>query len=153
MKKTPEDIIILHNCTKYHDHMLSLPEIWRVTGVIVTFHFVLFLSFYPLTARKIKVKKKWKRWSEISSSYTSVPKIMIRWCMVPEIWCATDGKTDTRKKWHKEMGASTLNISEKSSTFDIWLRLWWHHNLQSWRNGLKYTNLNISRTKHGFSMR
>ena len=61
MKKTPEDIIILHNCTKYHDHMLSLPEIWRVTGVIVTFHFVLFLSFYPLTARKIKVKKKMKK--------------------------------------------------------------------------------------------
>ena len=26
--------------------------------------------------------------------YTCVPKIMIRWCTVPEIWCATDRQND-----------------------------------------------------------
>ena len=34
-----------------------------------------FLPFYPLTAQKIKIWKKWKK--HISSFYTSVPKIMI----------------------------------------------------------------------------
>ena len=32
---------------------------------------------------------------------------MIKWCTVPEIWCATerDGQTDRWKKWHIEVGA------------------------------------------------
>ena len=42
---------------------------------------------------------------------------MIRWCTVPEIWCATDGqtdgrtsgRTDGRKKWHIEVGAPPEN--------------------------------------------
>ena len=38
-----------------------------------------------------------------------VPKIMFRWCTVPEIWCATDGQTDEQmagqEKWHIEVGA------------------------------------------------
>ena len=37
---------------------------------------------------------------EISSFYICEPKIMIRLCMVPEIWCMTvgqmDGRTDRR---------------------------------------------------------
>ena len=43
--------------------------------------------------------KKKKR-QEISF-YTCVPKIMIRWCMVPEKWC----KMDRQKKWNIEVGA------------------------------------------------
>ena len=31
---------------------------------------------------------------EISSFYPCVPKIMIRWCTVPEIWCMMDGEMD-----------------------------------------------------------
>ena len=35
-EKTPEDIIILHKCTKNHDHLLyTVPEIWHMTDVIV----------------------------------------------------------------------------------------------------------------------
>ena len=49
-----------------------------------------FCHFASLTARKIKILKKWKKTLEISSFYICVPKIMIRWCMVPEIWCVTD---------------------------------------------------------------
>ena len=50
----------------------------------------IFCPFTPLTAQKIKILKKWKKCLEISSFYISVPKIMIRWCTVPEIWCMTD---------------------------------------------------------------
>ena len=94
-----------------------------------------FLPFYPLTAGKIKILKKWIKHLEISSFYTStpktmiicytvpeiwhvkdvtvifhfwlffallpsnspkncIPKIMIRWCRVPEIWCTTNERTD-----------------------------------------------------------
>ena len=70
----------------------TVPEIWHVTDVIVIFHFELFLALLPtpLTAsNKIKISKKWKKHLEISF-YTRVPKIMIRWCTVSEIWCVTD---------------------------------------------------------------
>ena len=45
-------------------------EIWSMTHVII-FHLGPF--FAPLTARKIKIKKKWNELLEISSFYTSVP--------------------------------------------------------------------------------
>ena len=56
----------------------------------------IFCRFTPLTTQKIKVFKKWGDRLQMSSFYTCVPKIMITWCMVPEIWCATDGQTDRR---------------------------------------------------------
>ena len=95
--------------------MLLLRYGTHVTHVIFIFHFRLFFVLLqggksPLTAQKIKTSKKWKKHLEISSFYTCVPKIMIRWCMVPEIWCATDEQTDGWKKWHKEMGAPPKNV-------------------------------------------
>ena len=78
----------------------AVPEIWHMTHVILIFHFGLFLPFYPLppppppNSPKNQNFKKWKKDLEISSFYTSVPNIMIRWCMVPEIWCTTGGWTD-----------------------------------------------------------
>ena len=69
----------------------------------------------------------------MSSFYTCAPKIMIRWCMVLEIWCATDGWTETDgqrrmdregwtdrltdgwKKWHIEVGAPPKKCMEISS--------------------------------------
>ena len=53
-----------------------------------------FWTFYPLTTQQIKILIKWKNLLEISLFHTCVPKLMIRWCMVPEIWCTTDGWTD-----------------------------------------------------------
>ena len=48
-----------------------------------TFYFlsfcVIFCPFTPLTIRKIKILRTWKKQMEILS-----------WCMVPEIWSATD---------------------------------------------------------------
>ena len=93
MKKAPRNIIILHNCTKNHDHMIicyAVPDIRCVTDVIVIFHFGLLFALPQVTTRKIKISKKWKNRLEISSYYTCVPKIMIWWCTVPQIWCLTD---------------------------------------------------------------
>ena len=77
----------------------------------------IFYPFTPLTAQNINILKKWKKPREISSFYACVPKIMIRWCMVPEIWCTTDGwmdrQTDGRKKWHIEVGAPPKNGIKK----------------------------------------
>ena len=57
-----------------------------------------FLSFWAifcpltlLTTWKIKVLKKWKKaYIQKLLFYTCMPQMMIIWCMVPEIWSATD---------------------------------------------------------------
>ena len=65
----------------------------------------IFCPFTPLTDWKIKFSKKWNNCPEISSLYTCIPKIMIRWCTIPEIWCVmdrwTDGQTERQTKNEK----------------------------------------------------
>ena len=56
IEKKPGDIIILHKCTKNHDHILYCSEIWCVTDVIVIFHFGLVFALKQL--KKIKILKK-----------------------------------------------------------------------------------------------
>ena len=72
---------------KNHDHMLycSRDMVCDLCNCYCSF-WTIFCPFVPLTARKM----------EISSFYTCIPKIMIRWCTVPEIWCAMDRCTDGR---------------------------------------------------------
>ena len=85
-----------------------VPEIWSMTDKIC--HFGLFCPFTPLTTQKIKNLKKWIRHLEISSFYICVPKIMIRWCMVPETGARRmGGQTDGWKKWYIEVGAPPKN--------------------------------------------
>ena len=72
----------------------------------------------------------------MSSFYICVPKIMIRWCMVPEIWRTTDGQadrwTDWGKKWHIEVGAPPKNnaqitvflIPTSIRQMPMWLLTW-----------------------------
>ena len=74
-----------------HDYMLYC--VWDMPRDRCNYFsfWTIFCPFTPLTAQKIKILKKWKKHLEISSFYICVPKIMIRWCTVPEIWCATDG--------------------------------------------------------------
>ena len=50
----------------------------------------IFCTFNSLTTWKIKLFKKWKKHLEISTFYTCATKITIIWCMLPEIWSATD---------------------------------------------------------------
>ena len=58
-KKTPGDIIILHMCTKNHDHMLYCSLDMAHDGYNFYFSFwAIFCPFTPLTAQKIKIKKK-----------------------------------------------------------------------------------------------
>ena len=91
MKKIPGDIIMLNKCTKNHDHMLCCS--WDMAHDRCNGYFsfwAIFCPFTPLTARKMKISNKWKKYLEMSSFYTSVPKIMIIWYTVPEIWHVTD---------------------------------------------------------------
>ena len=113
-KKTCGDIIVLHKCTKNHDHMLYCS--WDMARDRCNCYFLFWAiscPFTSLTAQKIKILKKWTKLLEISSFYIRVPKIMIRWCMVPEIWCTIDGRmegwTDRWKKWHIEVVAPPKN--------------------------------------------
>ena len=64
---TPKSMIICY----------TVPEIWHVKDVTVIFHFWLFFALLPSNSPK-----------------NCIPKIMIRWCRVPEIWCTADEWTD-----------------------------------------------------------
>ena len=102
-KKTPS---FYRSVSKIMIIYYTVPKIWHVTDVIIIFHSGLFFALLAsLTTQKIKISIKWKTFLEISLFYTCVPKIMIRWCTVPEIWCTTDGQIDERKKWHIEVDA------------------------------------------------
>ena len=97
LKKTSGYIIILHRCTINDNHMMYGPwDIKWTDKIFVILH--LFCPFIPPNNPKIQnfkknEKQKQKR-LEISWFYIHVPKIMIRWCTVPKIWCATDGWRD-----------------------------------------------------------
>ena len=99
----------IHKCTKNHNHMLC--SSWDMACDRCNCYFpfwTIFCHFTLLTAQKIKIIKKEKKSLEISSFYISAPKIMVRWCTVPEIWwiwCMMDGR-----KWHVEVGAPHLKM-------------------------------------------
>ena len=86
-EKTPGGFIILQKCTKNHDHMLH--HSWDMVCDRCNY-FSFCAIFCPFTAQKNKILQKWKKYLEISLFHISVPKLIIRWCMVPEIWCMTD---------------------------------------------------------------
>ena len=52
-------------------------------------HFGPFFALLPPPTRKIKILKKGKKQLQMSSFYICVPKMMIIWCMIPEIRSAT----------------------------------------------------------------
>ena len=87
-----------------HDHIPDCS--WEMVCDTCNCYFsfwAIFCTFTPLAARKIKILKKWKKHLKIPSFYIRAPKIMIRWRTVPDIWCATDGRTDrwTVKKTYR----------------------------------------------------
>ena len=111
-----------------------------MTHGIVVFHFGSFLPFYPLNSPKKQNFKKMKKHREISFFDTCVPKIMIRWCTVPEIWWVTGGWT---KKWHIEVGAPPKNfITLKYQVHDLLQKLHnidftWHRSQRFLRQGVE----------------
>ena len=73
MKKMPGDIIILHKCTKNQVHTLYYS--WHMVSDRCNCYFLfwtIFCPFTPLTARKMKISKKWKKKSMEISSFTQV---------------------------------------------------------------------------------
>ena len=97
MKKKPRDIIILHKYIKDHDHMLY--HSWDMALDRYNFYFSFWAIFYPFIPQqpkrsKLEKKKKRKKQCLEILFYIYVPKIMIRWRTVPEIWCTTDGWTE-----------------------------------------------------------
>ena len=89
-EKTLGDIIILRMCTIHDNHMMyGFWDMERDGQYFLSF-WTVFCSFIPLTTRKIKLLKKWKKNLTMSSFYTNVPKIMIICYTIPEIQCMTD---------------------------------------------------------------
>ena len=78
-KKTEEKkhIIILHKCTKNHDHMLHCS--WDTMCDGCNSYFLFWANFCTFTIF-FKKKTPWRY-----HHFTYVPKIIISWCMVPEI--------------------------------------------------------------------
>ena len=114
-EKNARRYYILHKHTKNHDHMLYCS--WDVVhDVNVIFHLAhMFCPFTHLTVQKIKILKKWKKKHlDVPAFYTCVPKIMIIWCTIPEIWCATDRQMD--EKSDIEVGAPPKNCSNVVSS-------------------------------------
>ena len=61
-KKTPRDIIILYMCTTNYNHMMyGSWDMERVTDSSFCYFGMFFCPFTPLTTRKIKIFKKWKK--------------------------------------------------------------------------------------------
>ena len=59
--KSPGDMIILHKCTKNHDHMLYCSWYMLYERCNCYFSFwAIFYLFTPLTAQKMKISKQWK---------------------------------------------------------------------------------------------
>ena len=106
-----------------------------------------FCPFIPITTQKTKILKKWKKFLEISSFYICVPKMMIRWYTVPQIWHVTDvivishsfwaifcpftsltaQNIKILKKWKKYLEISSCYISvPKLWSDDVWFLRWWH---------------------------
>ena len=105
MKKNSGDTLFYTSILKIMIVSYTVHEIWRATDVIVIVDFGLFFALLPPSSTKIQNFIKMKKSLEIPSFYICVPKIMIGWCIIPEIWCATVGQMDRRKKWHIEVGS------------------------------------------------
>ena len=82
IKKTPGNIIIYHKWQSY--------DVWLMRYGARQTLWVIFCPFTPLKTWNIKILKKWKKCLEISSFYTSAPKITIICYTVPKIWRMMD---------------------------------------------------------------
>ena len=71
IKKMPGDIIILHLCATNYDHMIyGSWDIKRYRHNFLSF-WTIFCPFTPLTTKKIKILKKWKKLLEVNILHMS----------------------------------------------------------------------------------
>ena len=89
-KKTPRDIIILHKCTKNHDHIPYCSSDMPCNRFNCYFSlWAIFCPFISLTAQKIKIKKKNEKNTWRYHHFTIVHHKSSSYA-VPEIWCVMD---------------------------------------------------------------
>ena len=74
-KKQPGDIIILHMCTINDNHMMYGSWVIQHDRHIFLSFWTVFFLFTPLTTKKSKILKKWKKHLEILSFY----KVYHKW--------------------------------------------------------------------------
>ena len=104
-KKIPGDIIILHKCTKNHDHMLYCS--WDVARDTCNCYFSFWAIFTLLTAQKIKYSKNEKsswRYHHFTHVYQKLWLDDSRFLIYGAR--RTGGQTEGRKKWYIEVGAA-----------------------------------------------
>ena len=93
-KKIRGRIILLHKFTLNEGHMMYGSWDLRRNGqfFVILGHFLPFDAPNPKNQNfeKIKKMKKKKKSLEILPFYSCVPQLTIIWCIVPEIWSATD---------------------------------------------------------------
>ena len=95
-----------------------------------------FLPFDPPNNMKNQSLKKWKNYLKILSFYTCVPQLMNVWCMVPEIWSATD-----RIFCHfgQFFAPSSPLTTQKIKNLRKWKNTWrYHHFTQVYHNWQSY---------------
>ena len=83
--------IILHQCTKNHDHMLYCS--WDMASDRCNCYFsfwTIFCPFTPFIAQKIKIKKKWKKGWRYHHFTQVYQKSWYICYTVPEIWRVMD---------------------------------------------------------------
>ena len=117
--------------------LYTVPEIWHVMDLIVIFYFGLFFALSPpLTARKIKISKKWKKLFGDVIILQKCTKNLIIWYTVPEKWHVTDliifhfglffallppqltWKMKLSKKWKKHLEISSFYTSIYTKNHD-----------------------------------
>ena len=88
-KKNTWRYYLLHKCTKNYNILYCSGDMARDRCNFYFSFWSIFCLLTPVTAQKIKISRKWKKHLEISSFYTSVPKIMVICFTIPEIWHVT----------------------------------------------------------------
>ena len=69
----------------------TVPEIWSENFFLVILGQFLPFTSPPLTTQITKIFKEWKKHLlEISSFWTCATKNTIKWCMLTQVWSATD---------------------------------------------------------------
>ena len=85
LKTLSRDIVVLHMCTINDNHMMYGSWDMKCNRQKFLLFWTIFCPFTPMTSWKINILKNWKKCLDISSFYTSVPKAMIIWYIVPLI--------------------------------------------------------------------
>ena len=73
MKKAPGDVILLHMCTKTHDHTMYASWDMEYDRQNFLSLWIIFCPFSPIMTWKIKILKKWKKSLEMLLFYTCLP--------------------------------------------------------------------------------